>query len=790
MDAMVIPTPPDGARDGAGASRARQVDLAVTGMTCASCAARVERALLRAEGVLSASVNLATEQARLSLGTDRHESDAVLAARLEAVVAEAGYTATLLHEPSAGGDAAAAEIAVAADRRERLHLVLACLLSAPLLGSMLLHLLAGLLHQDRVAAQAMLPGWVQFLLATPVQFWLGWRFYRSGFAALRHRSGNMDLLVALGSSAAWGLSVVSLLRGSSILYFESSALIITFILFGKWLERRARRRAADSVRALATLRPETVIRLDPADRAEQEVPLAAIRVGDLLVARPGSRIAVDGMVREGESGVDESLVTGESRSIAKTPGERVIAGALTLDGRLVIEALAIGAETRLAGIVRLIESAQASRAPVQRLVDRVSAIFVPVVLALALVTFLGWWATAGHPATALLDAVSVLVIACPCALGLATPAALVTGIGAAARAGILIRDAASIERTRGVGIVAFDKTGTLTLGHPVLERVIPAGGASQYAEAAELLSLAAAMQAASEHPLARAVRASFGHAVTQAAERFVVLPGRGVSARVGGRSLLLGNRRLMEAEGLALSGALAEAAEQADAEGGTVSFLAERRAASAGGSRIIGLLGFSDAVRPGAAEAVARLSRHGIMSVMLTGDGEGAARRVAEAVGVDRMMAGMSPEEKAAAVSALRRELRHGPAPRVVMVGDGINDAPALAASDLGIAMGSGTDAAIEAAGITLMRNDPGLVADAIEIAGLTASRIRQGLFWAFVYNLVGIPLAAAGLLSPAVAGGAMALSSVSVVLNALRLKSWRPGGEVPETARQGALPS
>ena len=776
MDAMVIPAPPDGARDGAGASRARQVDLAITGMTCASCAGRVERALSRSEGVLSVSVNLATEQARVSLGTDRHEDDASLATRLEAAVAEAGYGATLLREQPSGRVGAATE----ADRRERLHLVLAGLLSAPLLLAMLLHLLLRLLHQDRLAEQAMLPGWLQFLLATPVQFWLGWRFYRAAFAALRDRSGNMDLLVALGSSAAWGLSTVLLLRGSSMLYFESSALIITFILFGKWLERGARRRAADSVRALATLRPETVILLDAAG-TEQEVPLAGIRVGDLLVARPGSRIAVDGVVRDGESGVDEQLITGESRTIAKARGERVIAGALTLDGRLVIEALAVGAETRLAGIVRLIETAQASRAPVQRLVDRVSAVFVPVVLVLALVTFIAWWAMAGHPSIALLNAVSVLVIACPCALGLATPAALVAGIGAAARAGILIRDAGAIERARRVGIVACDKTGTLTVGHPVLDRVIPVGGAGQYAEAAELLSLAAAMQAASEHPLARAVRLSFGQTVPQAAERFVVLPGRGVSARVGGRSLLLGNRRMIEAEGLAPSGALAEEAEQIDAEGGTVSFLAERRTGRAGGSRVIGLLGFSDAVRPGAAAAVARLSQRGIMSVMLTGDGEGAARRVAEAVGVDRMMAGMLPEEKAAAVSALRRELRHGPASRVVMVGDGINDAPALAASDLGIAMGSGTDAAIEAAGITLMRNDLGLVADAIEIAGLTASRIRQGLFWAFVYNLVGIPLAAAGLLSPAVAGGAMALSSVSVVLNALRLKSWRPASGQPE---------
>ena len=793
MDAMVIPVPPDSARDGVGASRARQVDLAITGMSCASCAGRVERALSRSEGVLSVSVNLATEQARVSLGTDRAEDDAALAARLEAAVAEAGYGATALRD-----DASAPPDHAEADRRERLHLILACLLSAPLLLSMLLHLTFGLLHQDRLAAQTMLPGWLQFLLATPVQFWLGGRFYRAGASALRAGTGNMDLLVALGSSAAWGLSTVRLLRGSSMLYFESSALIITFILFGKWLEHGARRRAANSVRALAALRPDSVIRLEPGTGAEQQVPLGEVRAGDLLVARPGSRIAADGTVRDGESGVDESLITGESRPVAKARGDRVIAGGLVLDGRLVIEALAVGGETRLAGIVRLIETAQASRAPVQRLVDRVSAIFVPVVLVLALATFLSWWAITGHGTAALLNAVSVLVIACPCALGLATPTALVAGIGAAARAGILIRDAAAIEHGRGIGIVAFDKTGTLTEGHPALDRVIPAGGEGQYAEAAELLSLAAAMQAGSEHPLAEAVRASSGHAATRSAERFSVVPGRGVTARVDGRSLLLGSRRMIEAEGLSLPGPLAEAAERADAEGGTVSFLAERRAGRDGGSRVIGLLGFSDAVRPGAAEAVARLSRRGIMSVMLTGDGQGAAHRVAEAVGVDRLLSGISPEQKADAIASLRRELRGSRAPRVAMVGDGLNDAPALAAADLGIAMGGGTDAAIDAAGITLMRSDPGLVADAIEIAGLIGARIRQGLFWAFVYNLVGIPLAAAGLLSPAIAGGAMALSSVSVVLNALRLRRWQ-GGEAhhapdrdlgpPAPAGQGQRP-
>ena len=777
MDGMEIPAPPEGAMDGVGRSRTRIVDLAIDGMTCASCAGRVERALSHVDGVLSVAVNLATEHARVSVSAGRGEDEAALAARLQDAVQKAGYGGRLLPPEASGEDAEAASL----DHRERLHLLLACLLSAPLLVAMLLHVGASLLHQDSLAARMMLPGWLQFLLATPVQFWLGWRFYRAGAAAVRHASGNMDLLVALGSSAAWGLSTVSLLRGSDRLYYESSALIITFILFGKWLERGARRRAANSVRALTALRPDTALRLDAATGQEQEVPLAEIQVGDQLVVRPGGRIAADGLVRDGESLVDEQLLTGESRPVAKARGERVIAGSLAVDGRLVIATTAIGAETRLAGIVRLIESAQASRAPVQRLVDRVSAVFVPVVLVLAGLTFLAWWIETGRIALALLDAVSVLVIACPCALGLATPAALVAGIGAAARAGILIRDAAAIERARGIGIVAFDKTGTLTEGRPVLDCVVPVGGHGNYEQAAELLSLAAAMQAGSEHPLAEAVRASSGHAAPLPSERFVAVPGRGVTARVSGRSLLLGNRRMMAAEGLVVRGEMAEEADRIDAEGGTVSFLAERTSAERGsraGGTILGVLGFSDRVRPGAAIATERLRAMGIISVMLTGDGEGAARRVADAAGIDRMLADVSPEDKAGAVQALQREVRGSERPSVAMVGDGLNDAPALAAADLGIAMGRGTDAAIEAAGITLMRSDPGLVADTIEIAGLIASRIRQGLFWAFAYNLVGIPLAMSGFLSPAVAGGAMALSSVSVVLNALRLKSWQPHRE------------
>ena len=756
--------------EGAGYAAGRAAfDLRVTGMTCASCAGRVERALKRVPGVLEAAVNLASERAHVTAlaGTAGMEA-------LAAAVAKAGYEAAPWPEagsaPAAGPDPR--------ERRERRHLAVAALLSLPMLLGMAGHLLG---------RDWMPPGWAQFALATPVQFWLGWRFYVAGWKAVRAGAANMDLLVALGTSAAWGLSTFNLLasgEGNLLasgggghahaephLYFESSALIVTFILLGKWLEGRAKRSTASAIRALTALRPETArVRRDGAER---EVPVGQLVLGDLVVARPGERIPVDGVIAEGGGSVDESMLTGESLPVEKEPGAKVSAGTIGTDGLLVIRATALGAETTLARIVRMVEGAQASKAPVQRLVDRVSAVFVPAVLVVALLTFLGWWWWGGDASAAILNAVAVMVIACPCALGLATPTAIMVGTGAAARAGILVKDAEALERAQAVTVVAFDKTGTLTEGRPVVTDLvpadpIPAGGVTE----AELLSLAAALQAGSEHPLARAVRAR-----AQAADLAVVpaggfraLAGRGVAGERDGRRLVLGNRRLMAEEGVPV-GALAGRAAALEARGRTVSWLAETRD-GAGAARPLGLLAFGDMPRPGAAAAVAALRRQGIRTVMLTGDGAGAARAVAGPLGLDAVEAEVLPQDKAATVARLRGEGRV-----VAMVGDGINDAPALAAADVGIAMATGTDVAMETAGVALLRGDPALVPAAIEVSRRTYAKIRQGLFWAFAYNVVGIPLAALGLLSPMVAGAAMALSSVSVVGNALLLRGWKPEG-------------
>ena len=734
--------------DRAGYKAATQViDLSVNGMTCASCVGRVERALKRVPGVLAAEVNLATERARVT-------AVGVSVEQLAEAVGKAGYQAAAVTE-TGGREGALAP----ARQREKLHAVIAACLSAPLLVGMAGHL-AGL--------PWMLPGWVQFALATPVQFWLGWRFYVAGFKAVRAGAGNMDLLVALGTSAAWGLSVFELLAAAPgqepPLYFESSALIVTFILLGKWIEARAKGQTAAAINALTRLRPDMArVRVGGVER---EVTLAQVAVGDVVVVRPGERVPVDGDVVEGGGSVDESMLTGESLPVEKTAGSRVTGGSINADGLLVVATTAVGAETTLARIVRLVEGAQASKAPIQRLVDRVSAVFVPVVLGIALLTFIAWWATTGDPVPALLNAVAVMVIACPCALGLATPTAIMVGTGAAARHGILIKDAEALERAHAVTCVAFDKTGTLTEGRPEVTDIVPAQGV----DASMMVRLAAALQAGSEHPLAAALRrrAEADVATGETAEQFRAQPGRGVSATVGGRTLVMGNRRLLEESGLAM-GELARPADALASSGRTVSWLGE----TAPEPRTLGLVAFGDAVKPSAREAVAGLQRQGVRTVMLTGDGQGAADAAARALGIDEVIAEVLPDGKADAVARLRGN------GVVAMVGDGVNDAPALAAADVGIAMATGTDVAMSAAGITLMRGDPVLVPAALDVSRRTYAKIRQGLFWAFAYNLIGIPLAAFGLLSPVVAGAAMALSSVSVVSNALLLRRWHPREDV-----------
>ena len=722
-------------------------------MTCAACVARVERALKGVPGVVSASVNIATERAVAAVAEGRYASPAQAASALVAAVERIGYEA----RPVTGAEprAVAEERLHHADRRERAHVLAGAVLSLPLLAPML---------AEVFGRHLMLPGLAQLALATPVQFWLGARFYRAGWRALRDGAGNMDLLIAIGTSAAFGLSVWQLAAagagGAPQLYFEASAVVITLVLLGKWLETRARRSTADAVRRLHALAPERARLL--LDGVEAQVPIAAVGVGDLVIVRPGERVAVDGVVREGSSEVDESLVTGESLAVPVTVGGRVLGGTLNGAGRILVATTAAAADGTLARIARMVEHAQSTKAPIQRVVDRVAAWFVPVVVAIALATGLGWWLAGAGPQLCLLRAVAVLVIACPCALGLATPAALVAGTGAAARAGILIRDAESLEHAARIRVVAFDKTGTLTVGRPRLAAWQP------FAQGArEPLVLAAALQQGSEHPLARAMleaAAAAGLAVPPAAG-IAAAPGLGISGTVDGRRYLLGTARFLERHG----GAPGAAATWLDAEaasGRAVALLADVTEAPA----VLAAFAFADAARPTAAAAVAELAVLGIGSVLVTGDHAAAARALAAEVGIDEVHADVLPEAKLQLIAELRA--RRG---AVAMVGDGINDAPALAAADLGIAMGSGTDVAIAASGISLVRADPRAVVDALDIARRTRRKIAENLFFALVYNVAGVPLAALGYLSPVIAGAAMAFSSVSVVSNALLLGRWRP---------------
>jgi Cu+-exporting ATPase len=608
----------------------------------------------------------------------------------------------------------------------------------------------------------MLPAWAQFALATPVQFVLGARFYVAAWKAVRAGSGNMDLLVALGTSAGYGLSLylwATAGHHAPHLYFEASAVVIALVLLGKYLESRAKLQTSAAIRALEALRPERAIRL--VDSREEDVAITALRLGDLVVVRPGERFPVDGEVLEGHSQADEALISGESLPVAKAPGDQITGGAINGEGRLVVRTTALGGETVLARIIRLVEDAQAAKAPIQKLVDRVSAVFVPVVLLIALATLGGWLLVGAGVEQALINAVAVLVIACPCALGLATPAAIMAGTGVAARHGILIKDAEALELAHKVTVVAFDKTGTLTSGQPRIVHLATAG-----IEESELLRLAGALQQGSEHPLA--------HAVLQAAaEQGIALPplsasqalsGRGIRGVIEGRELALGNQRLFDE--LGLSSQLQHQASDWEAEGRTLSWLIEQSAPP----RVLGLLAFGDSLKEGAAGAITALRERHIESHLISGDNAGSAGAVGRALGIDRVHAQVLPADKAAHVAELKNS-----GAVVAMVGDGINDAPALAAADVGIAMGGGTDVAMHAAGITLMRGDPRLVPAALEISRRTWNKIQQNLFWAFVYNLVGIPLAAFGLLNPMLAGAAMALSSVSVVSNALLLNTWKP---------------
>ncbi|RYF43855.1 MAG: copper-translocating P-type ATPase [Comamonadaceae bacterium] len=751
-------------------------------MTCASCVSRVEKALKKVPGVQDATVNLATESARISYAPSAQMAGS-MDALLRRAVRNAGY------EPRAAESAMPKDLSPWAGF---LPVAIGLLLSAPLLFPMI---------GDLFGKHWMLPAWQQFLLATPVQFILGARFYKAGWHALKALTGNMDLLVAIGTGAGWGLSMWLWLSAAPgdmpHLYFEASAVVVTLVLLGKWLEARAKRQTTAAIRALHALRPEFAHVLQPGG-TEADLPVAEVLLGDRLVVRPGERIPMDGLLQEGQTQVDESMLTGEPLPVGKQPGDPLTGGSINGDGRVVLQVSAVGSESVLAHIIRLVENAQAAKAPIQRLVDQVSAVFVPVVLVIALATLLGWLFVGAGMEAALIHAVAVLVIACPCALGLATPAVIMAGTGIAAKNGILIKDAQALELAHKVDTVAFDKTGTLTVGRPRLVAFMVNPGADE----AEQLAVAASLQSGSEHPLARAV-------VTAAQERGIAVappdglravPGRGSEGEVGRHSYLIGSLRWIDERGVDL-GALAAGASRLQGEGATLAVLVER---TAQGLSPRALMAFADEPKPEAKQALAALRARGIRIVMISGDNRGAALAMGARLGLDasEVMAEVLPGDKAAAVAALQQtgaefatrgrgtgfagpQAQRPPGGQrrtrsdkrggiVLMVGDGVNDAPALAAADVGMAMGTGTDVAMHAAGITLMRGDLALVGGALDISHRTVMKIRQNLFWAFAYNVAGIPLAALGFLSPVVAGAAMALSSVSVISNALLLRRWK----------------
>jgi Cu+-exporting ATPase len=726
-------------------------DIGIGGMTCASCVARVEKALNKMPGVLSAAVNLATESARV-----RVSSADVSDARLRRAVRDAGYEP---RTPEAQTDTEHQSTWTGF-----LPVGVGLLLTTPLVLPMLAELWG--LHW-------MLPAWMQFALATPVQFVLGARFYKAGWHALKAFTGNMDLLVSLGTTAAWALSVWMWLTAHAghtpHLYFEGSAVVITLVMLGKWLETRAKRQTTAAIRALHALRPDKAHWLSK--DGEVDVPVDEILVGDQIVVRPGERFPLDGELVEGQTQVDESMLTGEPLPVSKSLGAALTGGSINGEGRVLMLVTAVGYETVLSHIIHLVEDAQAGKAPIQRLVDKVAEVFVPVVLLIALLTLGTWMALGVGFETALIHAVAVLVIACPCALGLATPVAIMAGTGVAAKHGILIKDVQALEIAHRVQTVAFDKTGTLTLGQPRLTQQVPAPGQ----EAITALRWAASVQSGSEHPLARAVVAA---AKAQGLElmtptEMAAVPGKGVQATVEGRQLLLGSLPWLQQEGM--DPALwATDALALQAQGATLSALAERTTQGVQG---LLLMAFGDEPKPGAFEALAALRARCLKLVMISGDNQAAAEAMARRLGLrpedGEVLANVLPADKVAQVQKLRQGENEG---RVVaMVGDGVNDAPALAAADVGMAMGTGTDVAMHAAGITLMRGDVALVAAALDISARTLAKVRQNLFWAFAYNVAGIPLAALGYLNPMLAGAAMALSSVSVMANALLLKRWKP---------------
>ena len=724
------------------------IDIQISGMTCSGCVGRVERALSAIDGVELVAVNLASEKAHIE-AKKGHILDPEL---LASISTEAGYPATYITD-----DTDLEEHVSPADRRQFILLVLSIILTTPFMVQMILM---------PTPFNFTISPITQLILASLVQFVPGSRFYGPAWRALKAKSGNMDMLIVLGTSATWGLSTFLIwTKWSDLhaheLYFEASTSVITLVLVGKYLETKARRNTASAIKSLMSLRPNTArIRADGEDR---EVPLKQLRVGDVLVIKPGERIPADGEIIEGISHVDESLITGESLPIMKDVGSSITGGAINGEGLLITNTNAIGSDSKLAQIIKLVETAQVNKPPIQKLVDKIASYFVPFIIVISALTFTGWIYNGASIEDALIYAATVLVIACPCALGLATPTAIMVGTGAAAKSGILIRDMEALEHARLINCVVFDKTGTLTEGKP---QVVGIYAPDQ--NKPEFMRRAASAQQGSEHPLSKAL---IGYAKTHDLDlppvlNFTSLPGRGISAQVEGANLFIGSRRLMhESEIMTLP--MENQADSFENDGNTLIWVGD-----ASSKKAIGVIAIGDTLRPSAIQTITRLKSQGMETVLLSGDNTSAAQKAGTEIGMSRVIAEVLPEEKAAIITQLKAD-----GYKVAMVGDGVNDAPALATADLGIAMGSGTDVAMETAGITLMRADLILTVDAVDVSRATYGKIKQNLFWAFVYNVVAIPLAVMGVLSPVIAGAAMAMSSVSVVLNSLLLKRWKGKG-------------
>ncbi|MGG1554348.1 heavy metal translocating P-type ATPase [Paenibacillus ferrarius] len=734
------------------------VDLTLTGMTCAACSAKIEKVLNKLPGVETAAVNLTTEAAHVT-----YNPAEVTPADMIARVEKLGYGAALKQERGAE----ASERREQELKRHKRKLLLSAVLSFPLLWAM-----AG--HFSWTSwlwtPELFMNPWFQLVLAAPVQFYIGRQFYVGAYKALRNGSANMDVLVSLGTSAAFFYSLYQTLdwyaagadmhHGAPSLYYETSAILITLVVMGKLLESLAKGRTSEAIKSLMGLQAKTALVVR--DGEELSIPTDAVRAGDIVIVRPGEKIPVDGEVLEGESSVDESMLTGESLPVSKRPGDPVIGATVNRNGRLRFRATKVGKDTALAQIIKVVEEAQGSKAPIQRVADVISGIFVPIVVGIALVAFLVWYflVTPGDFAGALEKAIAILVIACPCALGLATPTSIMAGSGRAAELGILFKGGEHLEQTQKIDAIILDKTGTITKGKPELTDVITAGGAAED----EFVRLVGAAERNSEHPLAEAIVAGArarGLELPEAAS-FEAIPGYGIQAVIEGKTLLVGTRRLMEQQSISVPEEALTAMTKLEDAGKTAMLVAIEKGYG-------GIVAVADTVKESSQAAVSRLKSMGIAVIMMTGDNARTAKAIAAEVGIDRVLAEVLPEGKAAEVKRLQAEGR-----TVAMVGDGINDAPALASANIGMAIGTGTDVAMEAADVTLMRGDLASIPDAIYMSRKTMANIRQNLFWALGYNALGIPIAALGLLAPWVAGAAMALSSVSVVLNALRLQRVR----------------